>query len=101
MRRILTSLAAAAILSVTALPASAHPWNHRHPVYGVPPAGRFPVMQRLLQAAGGLNVNIIRNSANGVGNSIFTNNRGGGINVNVIEGSANGANNTIGIGNRR
>jgi hypothetical protein len=68
---------------------------------GYRPGAQFPLLRQLLQ--GGVNVNVIKNSANGVGNSVFTTNRGGpgGININIIKDSANGAGNRIGIGNFR
>jgi hypothetical protein len=49
----------------------------------------------------GVNVNVITNSGNGVGNTIKTgNNSSGGININVITNSGNGIGNTIGVRNR-
>jgi hypothetical protein len=49
-----------------------------------------------------VNVNIIENSGNGVGNKIVAaNGRPGAVNINIIRGSGNGANNTIAIGNGR
>jgi len=61
------------------------------------PGGGYP-------GQGGVNVNVITNSGNGAGNTIFTNNRGNGgpnsININVITNSGNGINNTIGVRNR-
>jgi hypothetical protein len=52
---------------------------------------------------GGLNMNIVTNSGNGIGNQILTGNRNGlpgGININVITNSGNGAGNVIGAKNR-
>lgn len=49
----------------------------------------------------GVNVNVITNSGNGVGNTIrTTNGTPGGININVITNSGNGIGNTIGVRNR-
>lgn len=70
------------------------------PIYGNnQPQPRAGIVQGIVRAVGGLNLNIIENSGNGAGNQIFT--RGsspGGININIIKGSANGVNNRIGIG---
>ncbi|HUR55718.1 MAG TPA: hypothetical protein VMZ71_16390 [Gemmataceae bacterium] len=49
----------------------------------------------------GVNVNVITNSGNGVGNTIqTTNGTSGGLNINVITNSGNGIGNTIGVRNR-
>jgi hypothetical protein len=51
---------------------------------------------------GGVNVNVITNSGNGVGNFIQSGNRGGpgSLNINVITNSGNGIGNTIRTNNR-
>ena len=50
---------------------------------------------------GGVNVNVISNSGNGVGNTVVAGNgRPGGLNINVIANSGNGVGNTIVTRNR-
>jgi len=62
--------------------------------------GYFPGGQ--IPGFGGVNVNVITNSGNGIGNNINLGNRGnpGGVNINVITNSGNGAYNNIGVRNR-
>jgi len=52
---------------------------------------------------GGVNVNVITNSGNGAGNTVFSTNGAqgpGALNINVITNSGNGIGNTIGAFNR-
>jgi hypothetical protein len=62
---------------------------------------------------GGLNINVVTNSGNGIGNKVLTGNLGGGglfgggipglgggLNINVVTNSGNGAGNLIGLLNR-
>lgn len=51
---------------------------------------------------GGVNVNVVTNSGNGVGNTILTgNSRPGGLNINVVTNSGNGVGNVISTRNGR
>lgn len=51
---------------------------------------------------GGVNINVVTNSGNGVGNRIVTGNGGqpGGLNINVVTNSGNGVGNRVIVGNR-
>jgi hypothetical protein len=65
------------------------------------PAG-YPFGPHGVFGPGGLNINVVTNSGNGIGNAIHAGNRGGpgGVNVNVITNSGNGIGNTIRARNR-
>lgn len=64
--------------------------------------GGYPFGPHGVFGPGGLNINVVTNSGNGIGNTVHSTNRGGpgGININVVTNSGNGIGNTIKARNR-